>query len=145
MHFGRAVDEPRTLAEQAGGDRVEIEAHHLLLKDKVNTATWTGDVKAKKRDTRLWAPELTAHYDEKGEVTRITAKGGVEVVQRDRWAKGRNLDYDVAKGVLVVTGNPQAREGTHRMKGSRVTFLANPDRLEVNDAQTVFEQLKEKK
>ncbi len=138
------VFEPRTLAEQEKGEQAQIEAHHLLLLDQVETATWTGEVKAKKGTTRLYGPELTARYDEKGEVKHLSGRGGVHVVDKDREAWGQALEYDLDQGVVVVTGKPRARDGQKRITGSRVRFLTQEDRLEVEDAVSVFENEEKK-
>ncbi len=133
------VVEPRTLARQASGEQVEIEAHHLTLLDKEQLATWTGEVKAKKGTVRLFAPELTARYDEHGEVKQLLGKGGVHVIDREREAWGEKLDDQVDAGVVVVTGHPRARDGHKRIQGSRVKFLTHEDRLVVDDAVSIFE------
>ena len=139
------VDQPRTLGQQ-GKDPVEIEADHLVLVDKVETATWTGlPVKAKKGVTRLFAPNLKARYDDKGEVKHLEGWGGVHVIDKDREAWGSALDYDLDKGVVVVTGNPRARDGLKRIAGSRVKMLTQEDRIVVDDAKTVFQNDEKKK
>lgn len=138
------VDQPTTLAQQ-GNQTTEIAADHLVLLDKVETATWTGNVKAKKGTTRLFAPRLTARYDEHGEVKHLDGAGGVHVIDKDREAWGAALSYDLDKGVVDVTGKPRARDGAKRIAGSKVRFLTQEDRLVVDDATTVFQNESEKK
>lgn len=122
-----------------GPQRVTIDADQLVLDDRRNLAVWKGHVVARRGETTLTAPELTAISDEQGTITKVQARGGVEAVERDRWAKGQRGDYDVESGVLVVTGNPQARQGTNRMKGTKVTFHSGTDFVEVENATTVIE------
>lgn len=137
------VFEPRSVVDDAGphakGESLEIDAERLVLDQKKSEATWTGKVKAKKHTSLLKAPVLIAHYDEKGEVTRVEAKGGVEVTDADKWARGQRATFDNQKGLLVVTGNPQARQGNNRMRGSRVTFKAGSEQLVVDDATTIID------
>lgn len=118
---------------------VAIDADLLVLENPKSIATWKGNVRARRGNMLLTAPELTAHYDEHGAITRLEARGGVEATEADRWARGQRADYDVARGVLVVTGKPEAREGKTRMKGTKVTFLSGRNFLEVENATTVFE------
>ncbi len=122
-----------------GPQRVTIDADQLVLDDRRNLALWKGHVVAKRGETTLTAPELTAISDDQGTITKVQARGGVEATERDRWAKGQRGDYDVESGVLVVTGNPQARQGTSRMKGTKVTFHSGTDFVEVENATTVIE------
>lgn len=132
------IEQPRTRAESADGG-VTVDADLLVLEQARATAAWTGHVKVTRGPTVLTAPELVAHYDERGDITRVQAKGGVEATERDRWARGQRADYDVKRGVLVVTGKPEARQGKNRMKGSKVTFFPGTDFIEVENATTVIE------
>lgn len=123
----------------SGPQRVTIDADRLVLDERKNLAVWTGHVVARRGETTITAPELTALYDEEGTITKVQARGGVEATERDRWAKGQRGDYDVQTGVLVVTGQPQARQGTSRLKGTKVTFFSGSDFIEVENATTVIE------
>ncbi|MCC6337818.1 MAG: hypothetical protein IT380_27965 [Myxococcales bacterium] len=136
------IEKARTRVEATDGGTggaVAIDADRLVLEQQRNVATWSGHVRVTRGATVLTAPEITAHYDERGEITRVQAKGGVEAAERDRWARGQRADYDVKRGVLVVTGNPEARQGKNRMKGSKVTFLPGTDFVEVENATTVID------
>lgn len=133
------VTKARTRVKEPKDRRVSINADLLTLEGPKNEAKWTGRVRAVKGPTTLLAPELTATYDEQGEIDRVLARGGVEVVEGDRWARGQNADYDVPKGRLVVTGKPKARQGKTRMSGTKVTFFSGSEFLEVENAKTVIE------
>lgn len=138
------VTKARTRVKEPKDQRVSIDADLLTLEGAQNTAKWTGHVHAVKGKTTLLAPEVTAHYDTQGEIERVLARGGVEVTEVDRWARGQNADYDVPRGVLVVTGKPQARQGKTRMSGTKVTFFTGTEFLEVENATTVIEADKKK-
>ncbi len=136
------VTRARTVApneSSAQGATVEIDADLLVLEDKKATAVWTGNVRARRGPTLIKAPELTAHYDEHGVVTQVQARGGVEATDADKWARGQRADYDNKKGVLVVTGQPEARQGPNKMRGSKITFITGKDTLEVENATTVLQ------
>ncbi len=123
----------------SGPQRITIDADQLILDEQKNLAVWKGHVVAKRSATTITSPELTAVYDEQGDITKVQARGGVEAIEKDRWAKGQRGDYDVQTGVLVVTGQPQAKQGSNRMKGSKVTFFTGSDFIEVENATTVIE------
>lgn len=133
------VTKARTRVKEPQEQRVSIDADLLTTEGLKNEAKWTGHVRAVKDKTTLLAPELTAHYDEQGEIKRVLARGGVEVTEGDRWARGQNADYDVPKDTLVVTGKPEAKQGKSRMKGTKVTFFSGSEFLEVENATTVIE------
>jgi lipopolysaccharide transport protein LptA len=116
-----------------------IDADRLALEADRRVATWEGHVKAKKATTQLWAPTLLARYDDKGAITRVEARGGVEVRDKERWAKGARADYDAVAGRLTVTGKPEARQGNSRITGRSVTFVSGSDTLEVEEATSVID------
>jgi lipopolysaccharide export system protein LptA len=133
------VTKAHTRVKEPKDQRVSIDADLLTLEGPINEATWTGHVHAVKAKTTMLAPVLTAHYDAAGEIDRVIGRGGVEVTEGDRWARGQNADYDVPKGQLVVTGKPTARQGKSRMKGTKVTFFTGTEFLEVENATTIIE------
>lgn len=137
------ITKAKTVAPNEGsaqGANVEIDADKLVLEDRKSTAVWTGNVRARKGTTLIKAPQLTALYDEKGTVTKVFGRGGVEATDGDKWARGQRADYDNATGVLVVTGKPEARQGPNRMRGTKITFITGKDTLEVENATTLLVQ-----
>ncbi|MBL8911463.1 MAG: hypothetical protein JNM17_12285 [Archangium sp.] len=139
------VTKAHTRVKEPRDKQLAIDADLLTFEGAKNEAKWTGKVKAVKGKTTLLAPELTAISDEKtGEVTRVKARGGVEVTEGDRWARGQFGDYDVPAGRLVVTGSPQAKDGRTKMKGTRVTFMTGTEYLEVENAVTLIDVDKKK-
>jgi lipopolysaccharide transport protein LptA len=137
------VTKAKTRVTEADERRLAIDADLLVLENPKAEARWTGHVRAVRGKTTLLTPELLATYDDAGAVTRVQARGGVEVTEGDRWARGQRGDYDVARGVLVVTGKPEARQGKSRLRGSKVTFFSGTEFLEVENATTVIDTAKE--
>lgn len=131
------------LATQGAGRRfrnpVEITADKLEILGKRQEAVWSGNVKAKRGTTDISCDRLVAHYTPDQEISRIECLGKVEVLDGDRWAKGERADFDNVSGRLVVTGNPEAKQGPNHMRGKKVTFHVGRDTLEVEDAVTTFE------
>lgn len=120
-------------------DKIAIDADSLVLDEHQSQATWSGHVKAKRGDTTLLAPVMTATYDDQGTITKIEGHGGVEATQGNKWARGQRADYDALRGVLVVTGNPEARQDRNRMKGTKVIFYQAADKLEVENVTSIIE------
>lgn len=136
------VEDAKTSSEEKtpqGARRIDITADHMTMESKRHLATWVGHVVARRDGTVVRAPKMIAYSDDSGAVSRVEAVGGVDVTDRDRWARGSRMDYDNRSGVLVVTGKPEARQGTHRMRGSRVTFHSDRDFLEVENAVTIVD------
>jgi lipopolysaccharide transport protein LptA len=126
------------------GKTVVIDSDTLTMEQKKNTAVWKGHVKAVRGPTTLLAPELDATWNDAGEITRLVARGGVEAIEPTRQAKGKTADFDVVKGVLVVTGNPSAVQGNNRMRGTKVTFFPNTEFVEVENVTSEITLQKKK-
>jgi lipopolysaccharide export system protein LptA len=142
------VDDAKTVVEEnsATGAKapVLIDAKHLKILGHENQAVWTGNVKAKRGTTNLKGAKLTAFYGQDKELLKLEVRGGAEVLDQDRWARGERADFDPKTGVLVVTGNPEARQGKNRMRGTKVTFTQGSDKLEVENPRTVIRQEQKK-
>ena len=117
-----------------------IDADTLMLIQSKASATWKGHVRATRGPTVMTSKELDATWDQSGAITRMLARGGVEAVEPTRWAKGERADFDALKGVLVVTGRPEAHQGKNHMKGTRVTFFPDPELVHVENVETIIEQ-----
>ncbi len=87
----------------------------------------------------MQSPVLIAHYDDKGTVTRVEARGGVQVQDKDRSATGARGDFDALKGRLVVTGHPEGRQGNNRLLGRSITFVSGSDVLVVEGAKSFID------
>lgn len=121
------------------GQFITINADSLVLEQSKATAMWKGHVKAIRGPTTLTCPELVATWNEAGDITHLSGRGGVDAVEPTRRAHGQNAEFDVAKGVLEVTGKPEAHQGNNHLKGTKVTFFPGTDYVEVENATSVFE------
>ena len=100
-----------------------------------------GHVHVKRHNTDMTCAHAVAYYVNKdvNEVKRIVCDGNVEAVDGNRWARGDHGDFDTTKEVLVITGNPQGRQGASEMKGSKITFYVDSDLMDVDNAIGVLE------
>jgi lipopolysaccharide export system protein LptA len=128
---------PPMLGNVALNNPVEITAK--LITGERNSATFTGDVQVKHRTLDLKCDKMVAHYTSAREVTRVECTGGVQAQDGDRFARGERAEYDVPSGVLVVTGSPEARQGTTYVTGTKVRLTLGSERLEVENARIIVE------
>ena len=101
----------------------------------------TGHVKMVRNATTLTCDRSVGHYIGKDatQITRLECFGNVVAIDGERWARGDHADYDTVKEVLVLTGNPEARQGTNTMKGDKVVFYVDSDLIEVERVKGVLE------
>ena len=95
----------------------------------------------KPSETTVTCDRSIAHYVGKDatQVTRLECFGNVVAVSGDRWAHGDHADYDTQKEILVMTGNPEARQGNNTMHGERVVFYVDTDLIEVQNVKGTLE------
>jgi lipopolysaccharide export system protein LptA len=141
----RAEGPPPTVAPAQLRNPVEITSR--LVTGTRGQATFTGDVLVKQRTLELRCDKMVAHYDGSREVRRVECVGNVRAVDEDRTARGERAEYDVPSGVLVVTGKPEARQGTTYLSGTRVRMTVGNENVEVENARVIVETapLKDKK
>ena len=121
---------------------VSISAPRFKVLGREGRAVYSGGVRAKRGGTELACQTLTAYYDEQGEVRRLDCVGKVVATDGDKWARGEKATFDNVGAILEITGDPEARQGPNRMRGSLVRFYVGTDVLEVLDATTELESPK---
>jgi lipopolysaccharide export system protein LptA len=120
-------------------DPVDISAG--MLSGGRDSAVFTGNVRVKHRTLELRCEKMTAFYSQSREVKRVECTGGVEAQDGDRSARGERADYTVDSGVLVVTGSPEARQGSSYVTGTKVRLTLGNERIEVENARIVLESV----
>lgn len=120
---------------------VDVSCDKGRMDGTVHRFICSGHVKMIRNATTLTCDRSVAHYVGKDatQVTRLECFGNVEAVSGDRWARGDYADYDTVKEVLVLTGNPQARQGNNTMHGERVVFYVDTDLIEVQNVKGILE------
>jgi lipopolysaccharide export system protein LptA len=95
----------------------------------------------KPNETTVTCDHSIAYYVGKDatQVTRLECFGDVVAVSGERWAHGDHADYDTVKEILVMTGNPEARQGNNTMHGERVVFYVDTDLIEVQKVKGTLE------
>jgi lipopolysaccharide export system protein LptA len=138
-----AVDAGPGLGSPDGGFRnpVDIECDKGRMDGPKQQLFCVGHVHVVRNTTDITCDRLIAYYANRNvnEVKRFECLGNVEAVDGDRWAKGDYADFNTEKEVLVLTGNPQARQGTNYMRGTKVTFYVNSDLIDVENVTGVLE------
>lgn len=130
-------------SSMTGKHPLEIEADHLHVEGKKQETLWRGHVKVKRGTTNITCDRMLSHYTDDQEVTRVECHGNVQVLDEDKWAKGDRADFDNITGILIVTGNPEAKQGGNHVRGTKVTFSVDKDTIEVDNATAVLKKAPE--
>lgn len=101
---------------------VDIRADRLAVDQATGRAVFSGNVVVIQGDIRIGAGEVEVTYDaEGGAITRILGGGGVTFVTATQAAEAAGAEYDLAAGVLVLTGGVVMTEGRTALAAERMT------------------------
>lgn len=101
---------------------VEVTADNLSVDQNTGTATFTGNVVIGQGEMRLSAPKVRVKYNEtQSGIERLVASGGVTLVSGPDAAESQDADYDVAAGVIVMTGDVLLTQGLSALTSERMT------------------------
>ncbi|WP_370313212.1 lipopolysaccharide transport periplasmic protein LptA [Sagittula sp.] len=100
---------------------VEVTADSLSVNQSDGTALYTGNVVIVQGDMRLAAPRVLVIYsEERSEITRMEATGGVILVRGEEAAEGERADYNIDDGQIVMSGNVLVTQGDSAMTSERM-------------------------
>ena len=116
---------------------VKIQAASLEVREKDKMATFTGDVQVFQGDTEMRCKSLVVFYEEdtgkkdalkaaepgpsgQRAISRIEAKGGVVVVQKDQHAQGDTAFFNMKENTVTLVGNVIVMRGQDVLRGHRL-------------------------
>ncbi len=118
---------------------VFVDADTLKWELKQQRIIYTGHVKVRRGTTKITCDRLVAHYREGQEIYRVLCDGSVVVTDKDRWVSGEHGDFDNDRGLLVMTGNPRARQGASELTGDRILYNLNNDTIEAQNVRSTVD------
>src|SRR4029079_4333546 len=102
---------------QNRGLPIAIEASRLEVRDKQKIATFSGNVKVVQGDTTMRCKSLVVFYEQKDtpgaaqaatpgpggaqQISKLEARGGVTVTQKDQTATGENGFFDMHSNTVT--------------------------------------------
>jgi lipopolysaccharide export system protein LptA len=110
---------------------VRIESDELEVRDRDRVAIFSGSVVVVQGDTTMRTPRLEVHYTGDGAVadaeqgdgaaqsiSRLEARGGVEVVTRDQKATGEWAVFQMATQEITLGGDVVLTQGDNVLRGA---------------------------
>jgi lipopolysaccharide transport protein LptA len=107
------------------GGTVQINADSMDMDMARHISTFTGNVVVTDPRMTLKADKMVVTFDAQEKPQVIVAEGNVVIDQpaADRHAKAGRAEYDVVKGVIVLTEKPVLTAGANTMIGSaKITY-----------------------
>jgi lipopolysaccharide export system protein LptA len=116
---------------------VQIEAASLEVRDKDKVATFSGSVKVVQGDVTMRSKSLVVFYEGSGttaptvkaaapgpggkqQISRLEARGGVTVTQKEHTATGDTALFDMKSNTVTLQGNVVVSQGPNIMRGDRL-------------------------
>lgn len=127
---------------------ITIDARRFEADNRKRIATYIDQVVAKQDDTTLTADRFTVAYDERRQISQVTAEGSVRIVQKgaaagagrpasDREALCSRVVFQVADDRIVCTGAPATlRQGEDVIRGPKITVQVAEERIVVEGDAT---------
>jgi lipopolysaccharide export system protein LptA len=132
---------------------ISIQSDSLELRDKDKTATFINNVRLTQDDTTVECKVLVVYYEDEAapkakgaarsagphlaksgeqKISRLEAKGGVILTQKDQTATGDHGVYDVKANTFTMTGDVVLTQGQNVVRGDRlwVDLTTNVSRVE---------------
>lgn len=126
-----------------------ITSKTLINDSKAKTATFEGDVVAKRGEVTLYAGKMIVYYEDEqkgGNIKMIEAIGNVKLVKADRVITSHKATYyPEPEERVIFTGEPRATEGKNLVIGEKITYFMKDDRSLVEKSKVYLKEKKTEK
>lgn len=101
---------------------VEVSADNMVVNQATGQAELTGKVLIVQGDMRLAADKVVVNYDsqDKSRISSLDATGNVTLVQAGDAAESAHAVYEVATGLVTLTGEVLLTQGENVMSGDKI-------------------------
>lgn len=114
---------------------IDVQADRLELDQKTGKVRFEGNVRATQGQLHMRCNRLVAKYQKDGGLGDLHATGGVKVTQGALSATARSARYFHADKRLELTGDPIVRRGPDELKGAKIVYWPEQERLVVEQAR----------
>lgn len=121
------------------GKPINIKSENLIIKNRENLAIFTDNVRVTQGKMLLKSNQvrLYSDYNEKSKKSKfkhIEAEGNVDFKSEDKSVKSDHADYDVIRGILLLTGNVVISESDKLVEGKTFVYDVNTGRSEIRNS-----------
>ena len=133
--FGQAAK-----SASATEDLTVITSDKLTFDYKKHYALFEDNVVVVDPQMKLMSSRMTVTFNDSNKVENIRAEGKVVIVQEDKTANSDLAIYNVGTGEIVLTGHPTVTRGQDVLRGEKITFWRDENRMRVEKGATLFLQ-----
>ena len=118
-----------TKSDAAASDGIVITSTRLAYDYGKKYVVFDENVKVVDSNLVIHADRVTAVFRDDDTVERITAIGSVRMEQDEMVASCSTARCDVARGIVVLTGDASIKRGEEMLKGRKITLLRDTNKL----------------
>lgn len=125
-------------------ETIIITSNTLINDSKAKTATFDGNVIAKRGDLTLYANKMIVYYEDEqkgGNLKMIDAIGNIRLIKGDRTITSHKATYYPEPDEKVIfTGEPRVTEGRNLVTGEKITYYIKDDRALVEKSKVYLQE-----
>jgi lipopolysaccharide export system protein LptA len=132
--------------EEAAQQPIVIKSNNVEINNGLKVVTFSGDVNAKNNDFAIDCDRMLIYYlnvpadqktgENKNNIDKIVATGQVRINRtKGGLATADKATYYKEDEKLVLTGNPEVKQGNDLVKGEQITIFLKEDRSVVEGSQ----------
>lgn len=133
-------------ARKDSNEPIIITSQSLINDNKAKTATFDGNVIAKKGDLTFNANKMIVYYEEEekgGNIKMIEAIGNVKLQKAERLITAHKATYyPMPEEKVVFTGEPRVTEGKNLITGEKITFFIKDDKAIIEKSKVYLKERK---
>ena len=124
---------------------ITITSETLTSDNKAHTALFERNVVAKTTDLTIYSDKMLVYYKEDGgSVTKIEATGNVKVLKESRIITSKTAVYYADEEKVIFTGEPRAMDGDNVVTGTKIVYLMDSDRFQVENSKVILKGKKDR-
>lgn len=111
-------------------NRTTITSDRLTFDYQRFTAEFEKNVVVVDANMRLQSDKLNVIFDNESNMKQVIAMGNVRMWQQDKMGTCQKAIYVAKTGEILLIGDAQLKRGADLIKGDKITFWVNEDRME---------------
>jgi lipopolysaccharide transport protein LptA len=113
----------------SGGEALEVTAEKLDLDVDRGTAVLAGKVEVRWGELKVECPRVDARYDGAPNLRQVRGTGGIKAAFREVHAKAQNVEVDVEKRQVTLSGAVELVRGRGWVRAERATLDLSSHRV----------------
>ena len=101
---------------------IEMAADKLTISQTDGSARFEGNVMIAQENIKIMAQLVVVTYLENGDISQLSASGGVTVLTQTESAEAKTADYDLGSQKLVLRGDVLLTQGQNAISSDTMTI-----------------------